>query len=257
MQLGINTATPTQSFTGIKMTSKNRKDLSVLLNSYFIKPSLEVRDEIFTILDPYMQRQAKKISSDQYYYDDILQNMRLNLFDLLDSWRKRLKIDEVGKALNEAVENHRPTLSKRFAKQYEDVLMNIPNARRFKFCLFHNINHTQDARIPQTDETLVPWHLLNTASKERLIPSEEFAKQEHAESLDFFLEETNLTKYEKGILELIGKQGYNIEDISEEFNLTPQRVGQIKDKAIKHIRRKHHIEPPKKQVKQKNIDIQA
>ena len=81
MQINIDSSR-TPAFYGVKMKVADRKNATQLIQEYLKTPSLKVRDEIFEIFDPYMQRHARSIAADEYYYDDVLQNMRLNLFSL-------------------------------------------------------------------------------------------------------------------------------------------------------------------------------
>ena len=227
MQLGINVVGYNQNFGGVKMTSKNRKDATKLLNMYYDTPTLKIRDELFEILDPYMQRHAKEIASDTYYYDDVLQNMRLNFFSLLEDF-----------AYAKQCSNNK--ISSKAATSIAD----------FKTKLVHTMDHLKDAKIPQKDESLVSWNRMSHKQQEALIPADRLEKQDVLESYDMFVNDTDtLTRAHKYVIEARTKEDRSFDEIAAPFLLTGTRVRQIFDKAIGIIRKKHKIEP-------NNIDFQ-
>lgn len=241
MQIRVDNGT-NFNFTGIKMTSKNRADATALLNQYLQTPTLELRDSIFKILDPYIQRFAKKVAGNEYYADDVLQNMRMNLLDLLD-WEqaKQRKLDQYLSMITEAEAQHKWRLKKQLLAEYNSLPQPVKTARDLKKNLFHNMEHTQDARIPQTDEKIVWWRSLPHNVQEKLIPADRLTRQDAIETADFFIKESKMTPYERNVLCLFGKDDMDLDEIADMYNLTPKRVRQIKNKAVKIIQRKFNI----------------
>ena len=218
-----------QTFTGIRMTNAAKTDAARLLQEYIDKPSLQLRDKIFEIMDPYLQRQAKKIAEKGYYFDDVLQNMRINLFELLD------------------IEHVKATGTNNIPEKLDDIILQR-NLKKLKTKLFHYIDHTQDAKIPQRDNGFISLTNMNPVKQDRLLHTDIFEKQSIIDNLDDIFRKVPLHSREQDILR--GRFEYDMEydEIGNIVGLSKQRVLQLKGKIIKYIREKFNIKTPGEEV---------